>query len=162
MTRIRTPALGLVLALGLSGFAWADVIPYAKTLIPQTTIAAATTILSDVVSLGRSPETRSVSAQASFLYGSGGTATKVYVQTSLDNGTTWTDVICLTFTTAAGNKVGAVNASVAAPSPAAPTDGTLADNTTLNGILGDRLRVKVITTGTYAGATSIKVTLVQR
>jgi hypothetical protein len=155
-------ALGLGLMLGLGDSARAEVIPYAKTLIAQTTISTATTILSDVVSLGQSPETRAVAAQASFLYGSGGTATKVYVQTSLDNGTTWTDVISLTFTTAAGNKVGAVNASVAAPSPSPPTDGTLTDNTTLNGVLGDRLRVKVITTGTYAGATSIKVTLVQR
>jgi hypothetical protein len=39
----------------------------------------------------------------------------------------------------------------------AATDGTSADNATVNGVLGDRVRVKYITTGTYSGATSIAV-----
>ena len=36
--------------------------------------------------------------------------------------------------------------------PVAPSDGALADDTVLDGILGDRLRVRVITTGTYVNS----------
>lgn len=36
-------------------------------------------------------------------------------------------------------------------------DGTLADNSILDGALGDRLRVKYSTTGTYGDSSSIKI-----
>ena len=36
-------------------------------------------------------------------------------------------------------------------------DGVLADNTAIQGVLGDRIRAKVISTGTYAGGTTIAV-----
>jgi hypothetical protein len=51
---------------------------------------------------------------------------------------------------------------VAVTSIATPTDGTLADNTAVNGLLGSNLRVKLTTTGTYAGETSLVITALVR
>lgn len=100
-------------------------------------------------------------AEAVFLYGSGGTNASAYVQTSLDGGLSWMDIIAFQFTTAALNKVAAVSADIAfaasAYVPIAPTDGTLTANTSIQGILGDRFRLKYVTTGTYGGVTSLAV-----
>jgi hypothetical protein len=93
-----------------------------------------------------------VTVQARLAMGTGGTTAKVFVQTSLDQGTTWVDVACLAFTTTGATKV--VNLSGLTPkaSPATPTDGAMSDDTALDGVLGDRLRAKIITTGTYSAA----------
>lgn len=98
-----------------------------------------------------------VSIHARLVYGSGGTTVRAYVQTSLDQGQTWIDVACILFGTTSEAEV--VNLSGLTPrtTPAAPTDGSLADDTGLDGILGDRLRVKAISTGTYAGSTVLSV-----
>lgn len=98
-----------------------------------------------------------VSLQARLAYGSGGTKITVYIQTSLDQGTTWIDIACITFTTAGATKV--VNLSGLTPKTTeiTPTDGALADDTALDGVLGDRLRAKVVSTGTYAGSTVLSV-----
>ena len=92
-------------------------------------------------------------AQLRFAYGSGGTAIKAYLQTSLDGGTTVVDIACVVFGTA--SEVAALNLSALTPKTTAivPTDGALSDDTALDGILGDRLRLKVVSTGTYAGST---------
>jgi hypothetical protein len=155
----------ILLAVGLllwCGPAQAQVLNYSKTLFPQTTIAGAVTLIGEVTSLGQIPGTQAVTVEAAFLYGSGGTTCKAYLQTSVDGGTTWVDVASFAFTTSAASKVSALNVYAALAAAVTPTDGTLADNTIVNGLIGDRLRVKVISTGTYAAATSIKVTLVQR
>jgi hypothetical protein len=101
------------------------------------------------------------SIQIRFAYGSGGTNCKIYVQTSLDQGTTWIDVICATFTTASANK--AFNLSGLTPKTMAvtPSDGALADDTAVDGILGDRWRAKITSTGTYAN-TNVAVRLTAR
>lgn len=98
-----------------------------------------------------------VTLQARLAYGSGGTAVKAYVQTSIDQGSTWIDIACFTWTTASGIK--AVNLSGLTPKTTAvvPTDGALTDDTCVDGILGDRLRLKVVSTGTYAGSTLLSV-----
>ena len=127
-------------------------------LLPATTISTATTITGAAV--GVRDGLLYLSVQSTFTYGSGGTATKVYVQTSLDNGATWRDVACQTFTTAAAKKFSAVNGITALAASQAVSDGALADDTILSGLLGDLYRVKVVTTGTYAGATSIAVSAV--
>lgn len=96
--------------------------------------------------------------QFRFAYGSGGTTAKAYLQTSLDQGTTWVDIACEAFTTSSSVQV--VNLSGLTPktSAATPGDGALADDTCVDGILGDRLRVKITTTGTYVGTTlSVRV-----
>jgi hypothetical protein len=96
--------------------------------------------------------------EAIFLYGAGGTTVKAWIQTSFDGGTTWVDIINLPFTTAAASKTAAVSTSVTAgTAPVAVTDGTAADSAIVNGVLGDRVRVKYVTTGTYTGATSLAV-----
>ena len=93
---------------------------------------------------------------ANFDYGSGGTDAKAWVQTSLDGGLTWVDIANFAFATTDAKR--AYNLTAAAVTAiATPTDGTLADNTSINGFLGALYRVKVTTTGTYAGATTFKI-----
>lgn len=89
--------------------------------------------------------------QMRFAFGGAGTNAKVYLQTSLDEGTSWIDIACAVFTTAALVKVYNFSGLTAKTTPATPTDGTLADDTAVDGILGDRFRVKVVSTGTYTG-----------
>jgi hypothetical protein len=136
----------------------------AKTLLPQRTIAFAEAAqLGPVISMPTDPSTtRTLTVEAVFLYGSGGTTVKAWVQTSLDNGVTWVDIMNFAFTTAAASKVSKTSLSAVLAAGVTPTDGTMADNTILDGLLGDRVRVKWTSTGTYAGATSLKVTAVLR
>ncbi len=84
------------------------------------------------------------------------TSVKVYVQTSLDDGSTWYDIACFAFTTASAVKNSNIDgfAQVAA---ATPTTGTLADNACVHGLLGDRLRFVVTSVGTYGSGTQVTV-----
>jgi hypothetical protein len=96
--------------------------------------------------------------QARLAVGAGGGTAKVYIQTSLDGGVTAVDVACMTFTTASAAKVQNVSGLTAKSSPATPADAALTDDTTLDGVLGDRLRAKVVTAGTvYTGSTVLSV-----
>lgn len=105
----------------------------------------------------------SVSLGTIFTYGSGGTTAKVWLQTSLDGGTTWIDVISHAYLLATASKVSTITANIAPASQAfAPTDGSLTDNTIIQGVLGDRWRIKWTTTGTYAGGTTFKAYMVAR
>lgn len=88
-----------------------------------------------------------------FTYGSGGTTCAVIVQTSLD-GTNWVDVARFDFTTASLAKI--ANLSGLTP-VAAATVAALSAQGNLDGVLGDRLRAKVTSTGTYAGNTAVSV-----
>lgn len=96
-------------------------------------------------------------AIAVFAYGSGGTTAKFWVQTSLDGGTTWIDVMSFAFLLASATKMSAVVVTTALAAAVTPSDGALADNTILSGVLGDQVRVKYTTTGTYAGGTTIAI-----
>ncbi len=101
-----------------------------------------------------------VTIQARLAYGSGGTSAKVYVATSLDGGITWVDVACLAFGAAGAVKVVNVSGLTPKGTPAIPTDGALTDDTILDGILGDRLRARIVTTGTYANSVvSVRATV---
>lgn len=106
------------------------------------------------------PGAKYVTAIGKFTYGSGGTTVKVYIQTSLDGGVTWIDIICFAFALATLTKVVAVSAHVASAAPSTPTDGTLADNTKNDGLIGDRFRAKYVSTGTYAGGTALEVEII--
>jgi hypothetical protein len=104
-----------------------------------------------------------VAVEAIFTYGSsGGTAAKVYVQTSLDGGTTWIDIISFAFATSTASKVSAVTTAIALAAAGTPGDGALADNTILSGLIGDQIRAKVVTTGTYVGTTLMNVYMVAK
>lgn len=96
----------------------------------------------------------SVTLFADFVYGSAGTTCAVIVQTSINQGTDWIDICRFDFTTANARKVANVSAA-GALAPAAVS--LLASEGKLDGVLGDRLRAKVTSTGTYAGNTSVSV-----
>jgi hypothetical protein len=98
----------------------------------------------------------SLTLLAKFTYGSGGTNATAYVQTSLDGGSTWVDIANFQFTTATATRAYHLTAA-AVTSIATPTEGTLTANTAVNGFLGSLYRVKLTTTGTYAGSTSLVI-----
>lgn len=128
------------------------------TLISETITVAVTGVTPDAPTYslpGLNYE--SLSLQALFTYGSGGTTAKAWVQTTFDQGATWTDIANFAFTTATARRLYHLT-PVAVTAIATPTDGTLADNTAVNGLLGSDLRVKLTTTGTYAGDTSLVIT----
>jgi hypothetical protein len=92
----------------------------------------------------------SVTLEANFQYGSGGTTCKVKVQTSFDQGTTWRDIAEFDFATAAAVKTANLVANAAA---GVSVYADLASEGVTQGMLGDQLRAFVTTTGTYAGTT---------
>lgn len=95
-------------------------------------------------------------------WGSGGTTVRAWAQTSLDQGTTWIDIACVLFGTASEHAV--INLSGLTPktTQVTPTDGALADDIAVDGILGDRFRIKYTTTGTYAGSTVLSCRMAAR
>jgi hypothetical protein len=152
----RRALLGLLVAL-------AFVAPVAAQtrslgLIPQTTLAAAGTYVGEVVRIPAG--TLGLALESKFVRAAGGTTTKVYVQTTLDGGTTWVDIACHAFATTTASKVSAVKVNVAVTGGTTPTDATLTDDTVLDGFLGDRIRVKYVVAGTYSGASSLTVVAV--
>lgn len=91
-----------------------------------------------------------VTIEANFAWGSGGSTCKAWVQTSFDGGTTWRDIAEFDFTTS--TRVAVANLS-GLLSKAVTTYAALATESVIDGVLGDRLRVKVTSTGTYATTT---------
>lgn len=94
-----------------------------------------------------------LAAQLRLAYGSGGSSIRAYLQTSLDQGTTWIDIACVVFATQ--SEVAVLNFSALTPKTTAvvPSDGGLADDTAIDGVLGDRFRLKIVSLGTYGGST---------
>lgn len=132
-------------------------------MLDQTTPLLASTTLTTAVTaavtepIGLDPQAvKSVGIQSTFDYGSGGTNLKVWLQTSFDAGVTWTDIACQAFTTADARKLSSVY-RYAAGAEAVATDGALADDTELSGRIGDRIRLKYTSTGTYGGSTTLRV-----
>lgn len=101
-------------------------------------------------------------AQVRLVYGSGGTSVKAYLQTTIDEATTPVDIACVVFGTA--SEVAVLNFSALTPktTQVTPGDATLTDDTAVDGILGDRFRLKVVSTGTYAGSTVLTGNIVVR
>jgi hypothetical protein len=127
-----------------------------RALLESTTITTAVTSTSTAVALP--DNVTRITLQCKFVYGSGGTAAKVYVQTSFDRGSTWVDIACFAHTTASLTRLYALNCfSSSITDIYTATDGSLADDTAKKGLVGDRLRVKYVTTGTYAGSTTLQV-----
>ena len=133
----------------------------AVTLLPTTTIAAAGTAIGGTIpGLGGCTL---LHIQQKFAYGSGGTNVTAYVQTSFDEGVTWFDVAASRFTTSAATRIYTISSSASAGTASTtPGDAALTVDSTLQGFIGDRFRVKYISTGTYAGATSLTVTAVAK
>jgi hypothetical protein len=99
----------------------------------------------------------SITLQANFAYGSGGTSVSAWVQTSLDGGATWADVSNFSFTTSSAREAMSVSSLTTATTPQALTDGTLAANTATGVPLGTVWRVKYTSVGTYAGSTTLRI-----
>lgn len=137
---------------------WADYQVNGRKILLLPTKTITTALTNDLSGLGGAsgvnigPGAAYLGFQGIFAWGSGGTTAKAWLQTSFDGGVTWFDIANMAFAVAILSKVGAVSSRIVAAAPATPTDATLADNTINNGLLGDRVRVKLTTTGTYAGA----------
>ena len=129
--------------------------PATLMLMNETvTTAQSASTKSAVSGLGR---TKSGAIHCIFDYGSGGTTAKVWVQTSFDGGTTWVDIANFAHTTSDLSRVYNLSALTPITTVYTVTDGSLADDTAKDGLIGDRLRVKFTSTGTYAGTTTMKV-----
>lgn len=127
------------------------------TLLPQTTIGAASAGNVTPKLQFRQGIPRNVCIEVIFNYGAGGTTVDAYIQTSLDGGNTWIDIAECQFTTAAATKVYNISSLTPVTTVYPPTDGTLAANTAKDGILGNLLRVKWTSVGTYTGLTNLAV-----
>jgi hypothetical protein len=92
---------------------------------------------------------RSMSAQLSLAYGSGGTSIDAYLQTTLDGGATWIDIGEVSWTTSSGVAVMNFHTDLAVVA-FTPTDGAMTANTQKNGVLGNAFRLKLVVVGTYA------------
>jgi hypothetical protein len=103
---------------------------------------------------------QSLAIEADFVYGSGGTSVKAWVQTSLDGGESWIDIANFAFATTSAKKVANLSSLTPVSTLYTPTDGSLADNTVKDGILGPMFRVKTTSVGTYAGGTTLDVHIV--
>lgn len=99
----------------------------------------------------------SLAIYANFVYGSGGTSADGWVQTTHDGGLTWMDIANFHFTTSSAKAIYNLSAETVVATTATITDGSLAANTTKDGLLGTLYRVKYTTVGTYAGGTSIGI-----
>lgn len=119
-------------------------------------IAAAITSISSVIKLNAIP--RSLVVQAAFVYGAGGTSVDAYLQTSID-GVNWIDIANFHFLTTTASAIYNLSSLTAKTTAVVPTDGALAGNTVVDGILGSQFRVKMVTVGTYTGTTTLTVDL---
>lgn len=126
-------------------------------LLSTGTISTANTNLTSSVVTAQGALPSSLAIQATFAYGSGGTATDAYVQTSFDGGSTWTDIAQFHFTTSAARKLYNLSRFTAVTSAATAGDGALSSNTSVDGLLGGAYRVKWSSTGTYGAATSLVI-----
>ena len=102
---------------------------------------------------------KNIAIEANFVSGSGGTTAKVWIQTSLDGGSNWIDIANFAFLLASARKVTTLALATAAAT-ITPTDGSLGDDLEVDGILGDMIRAKLTTTGTYAGGTTLDVNFI--
>lgn len=118
------------------------------------TITTAGTQVSDAVELDG---LLALTIKARFAWGSGGTNCKLYIQSSTDQETTWDDVACIVFGVASESPL--LNLSKLTPKTTqiTPTDGAMADDTAVDGIITSRMRCKIVTTGIYAGSTVLSV-----
>lgn len=107
------------------------------------------TVVNDLDGMSR------LTLSARLAYGSGGTTVIGVVQTSLNQGTSWIDIARFDFATTGLEKIYNLIDESSVTSPY--TVVALVSEGVVNGILGDRLRVVVTSSGTYAGSTILAV-----
>lgn len=102
-------------------------------------------------------------AQKVFTYGAGGTSVDTFLQTSLDGGNNWCDVVHWAqnlLATDAHPFFATVSSLTTLASPSAPvaaSDAASTVNTTVLGLFGLWWRAKYIVVGTYTGLSSLRV-----
>lgn len=119
-----------------------------------------TTALSDVVitqgtaSNGASQEfidkfagASGLTIMAAFTWGSGGTSVQLDIETALGEGAAWLPLARFDFSTSSATKI--LTVSGLTPRLSALTSATLSANTAVDGLIGDRLRARLTTVGTY-------------
>lgn len=89
-----------------------------------------------------------------FIYGSGGSTCSGIVSASLDGGNTWRDIARADFTTASAVKHCNLDGLL---SKAMSAYSALASEGVYDGVLGNALKVRQVSTGTYAGGTQMNV-----
>lgn len=134
-----------------------------RATLYSATITAALTAVGQTPVIGIVPF-KYLALQAAMAVGTGGTSIDGWIQTSLDKGLTWFDIANFHFLTTPGTKISAVVWDPATPFAAGttPGSGTLAANTVLNGILGDRVRALITTVGVYSGGTTFAIDMVAK
>jgi hypothetical protein len=125
--------------------------------LPITTAVTAQVTPSFQIRAGSQGSPDSITIQGNFTYGSGGTSADAWVQTSLDGGLTWCDIANFHFTTASARFIYNLSPNTVVGTQYTPTDGTLASNTSKDGIQGNIFRVKYTTVGTYATSTVMRI-----
>src|SRR5258707_14451521 len=105
------------------------------TILLNTVITTAVTALVTSPEQFRDGNPQSAVIQGAFTYGSGGTTAKAWVQTSMDEGTTWIDVAPLSFTTATLRQIYNVSALTPILTAIPGGDGTIT-TPAQDGILG--------------------------
>jgi hypothetical protein len=137
----------------------ATVLPKRSTKLQSIDLTAmgAGTFTSDEVSIPYGAHV--ISCAAVFTRAGGGTTTDIFIQTSLDNGSTWIDIMQFALSTSTITKVSSVRPYTTVITNVTPTDGGLTDNTILN-LIGDRLRAKTVVVGTYSGASSLALNVI--
>jgi hypothetical protein len=124
-------------------------------LLPATVITTAVTgTTGSVFSLDK--DAKYLFLEANFVYGSGGTTAKFWVQTRTSGGV-WRDIANFAFTTGSATKWSTINREIAVTAARTASDAALADDTILDGFLADEIRIKYTTTGTYGGSTTVTV-----
>lgn len=89
----------------------------------------------------------------------GGTTVDNYLQTSFDNGVTWEDVANLQVLQADVRKIASMVRDVAAAVRTAASDGALAADTKVDGLMGYNWRIKQVVVGAYNADSRLKLTV---
>lgn len=153
-------ALALGLLAALVPYARADIVNPGAIILGDFQLAGAGTQTGTPVTTLQG--LTALTCQVRFFYGSGGTQTNVFLQSSIDQGQTWFDIANIQFTTASLTELINLSGLTGVTTPTAPVNLALTANTTFNGPLGDRLQAVVVSTGTYAGSTLASVRCVVR
>lgn len=109
--------------------------------------------------IGNLSDMKSLTVFANFDFGATGTTVAAIIQTSIDQGATWIDIIRFDFTTADRKAHATVGAFAAG---AVTTLAALGSEGKLDNVLGDRIRAKITSTGIYSSNTSLALRAVVR
>lgn len=129
----------------------------------EETLGANVTTEEDLVVInpGAGLAPNSVLLHAKVVVAADGGECDAYVQTRIAGA--WVDVADFHATTASLERFFNLSTRTPVTTIGTPTAATLTDNTAVDGLIGDVLRVKLVTSGSaYTGASSIKVVAVVR